>query len=64
MQRILEVQEREFLLLDTLNEYYGQLYENLSQPYEDWRKLSREDMITYEELQRSARTRKILGQLH
>ena len=61
MQRILEVQEREFLLLDTLNEYYGQLYENLSQPYEDWRRLSREDMITYEELQRSARTRKILG---
>ena len=61
MQRILEVQEREFLLLDTLNEYYGQLYENLSQPYENWRKLSREDMITYEELQRSARTRKILG---
>ena len=61
MQRILEVQEREFLLLDTLNEYYGQLYENLSQPYEDWRRLSREDMITYDELQRSARTRKILG---
>ena len=61
MQRILEVQEREFLLLDTLNEYYGQLYENLSQPYEDWRRLSREDMITYEALQRSARTRKILG---
>ena len=61
MQRILEVQEREFLLLDTLNEYYGQLYENLSQPYEEWRRLSREDMITYEELQRSARTRKILG---
>ena len=61
MQRILEVQEREFLLLDTLNEYYGQLYENLSQPYEDWRRLSREDMITYEELQRSARPRKILG---
>ena len=61
MQRILEVQEREFFRLDTLNEYYGQLYENLSQPYEDWRRLSREDMITYEELQRSARTRKILG---
>ena len=61
MQRILEVQEREFLLLDTLNEYYGQLYENLSQPYEDWRRLSREDMITYDERQRSARTRKILG---
>jgi len=61
MQRVYNIQEREFLLLDTLNEYYAQLYENISQPYEDWRKLSREDMITYEELKKSARTRKILG---
>ena len=61
IKRILEVQEREFLLLDTLNEYYGQLYENLSAPYENWRKLSREDMITYQDLQRTAKTRKILG---
>ena len=61
MQRVYNIQEREFLLLDTLNEYYAQLYENISQPYEDWRKLSREDMITYEELKKSARTRKMLG---
>jgi hypothetical protein len=61
MQRVYNIQEREFLLLDTLNEYYAQLYENISQPYEDWRKLSREDMITYEELKKSARTRQILG---
>ena len=61
MQRDYNIQEREFLLLDTLNEYYAQLYENISQPYENWRKLSREDMITYEELKKSARTRKMLG---
>ena len=61
MQRIYNIQEREFLLLDTLNEYYAQLYENISQPYEDWRKLSREDMITYQELKKSARTRQLLG---
>ena len=61
MQRVYNIQEREFLLLDTLNEYYAQLYENISQPYENWRKLSREDMITYEELKKSARTRKMLG---
>ena len=47
--------------MDTLNEYYAQLYENISQPYEDWRKLSREDMITYQELKKSARTRQLLG---
>jgi len=61
MQRVYNIQEREFLLLDTLNEYYAQLYENISQPYEDWRKLSREDMITYAALKKSARTRKMLG---
>ena len=61
MQRVYNIQEREFLLLDTLNEYYAQLYENISQPYEDWRKLSREDMITYQELKKSARTRQLLG---
>ena len=61
MQRDYNIQEREFLLLDTLNEYYAQLYENISQPYEDWRKLSREDMITYQELKKSARTRQLLG---
>ena len=52
MQRVYNIQEREFLLLDTLNEYYAQLYENISQPYEDWRKLSREDMITYAALKK------------
>ena len=61
MERVYNIQEREFLLLDTLNEYYAQLYENISQPYEDWRKLSREDMITYQELKKSARTRQLLG---
>ena len=61
MERIRSVKEREFILVDTLNEYYAKLYQDISGPYENWRKLSREEILTYEELRRSARTRKLLG---
>ncbi|MBM22711.1 MAG: hypothetical protein CMD78_00395 [Gammaproteobacteria bacterium] len=61
MTRIQNVKEREFVLVDTLNEYYAKLYQDISLPYENWRKLSREEMLTYEDLKRSARKRKLLG---
>ena len=37
LQRMGAVREREYLLVDTLNEYYAGRYYELSQPYEDWR---------------------------
>jgi len=61
VQRLRAVREREYLLVDTLNEYYAGLYYDLSQPYEDWRKMSREEALRYDELKRSARMRQILG---
>ncbi len=61
MERMLAVREREYLLMDTLNEYYAGLYYELGQPYEDWRKMSREESIQYQELKRSARIRQLLG---
>ena len=61
MTRIQNVKEREFVLVDTLNEYYAKLYQDISLPYENWRKLSREEMLTYEDLKRSARKRKLMG---
>jgi hypothetical protein len=33
----------------------------MSPPYEDWRKMSREETISYKELKRSARMRQLLG---
>lgn len=59
--RMLAVREREYLLMDTLNEYYAGLYYELSRPYEDWRKMSREESLQYQELKRSARIRQLLG---
>jgi len=61
VQRLRAVREREYLLIDTLNEYYAGLYYDLSQPYEDWRKNSRQEALRYEELKRSARMQQILG---
>lgn len=61
MQRLDAIREREYMLVDTLNEYYGGLYYDLSRPYEDWRKMSREESIRYQELKRSARMRQLLG---
>ena len=61
MGRIQNVKEREFVLVDTLHEYYAKLYQDISVPYENWRKLSREEMLTYEDLKRSALKRQLLG---
>jgi hypothetical protein len=59
--RLRAVREREFTLYDTLNEYYANLYFQLQPPYTEWRKLSREEMIRYQDLRRSAFIRGALG---
>jgi hypothetical protein len=59
--RLRAVREREFTLYDTLNEYYANLYFQLQPPYSEWRKLSREEMIRYQDLRRSAFIRGALG---
>jgi hypothetical protein len=61
IERMRAVREREYMLVDTLNEYYASLYYELSKPYEDWRRMSREETLTYQELKRSARMRQLLG---
>ena len=61
VQRMAAVREREYMLVDTLNEYYAGLYYDLSVPYEDWREMTREEAIRYQELKRSARMRQLLG---
>ncbi len=61
LARMRAVREREYIFVDTLNEYYAGLYYEMSPPYENWRKMSREEMLNYQELKRSARMRQLLG---
>jgi hypothetical protein len=61
LARMRAVREREYAFVDTLNEYYASLYYEMSPPYENWRKMSREETINHQELKRSARMRQLLG---
>ena len=59
--RMREVREREYALIDAVNEHYANLYYGLDQPYADWRRMAREGRLSYEEMRRSANTRMMLG---
>jgi hypothetical protein len=61
LARMRAVREREYMVVDTLNEYYAGLYFDLAPPYENWRKISREETIKYEDLRRAAWSRYLLG---
>lgn len=61
LARMRAVREREYMVVDTLNEYYAGLYFDLAEPYENWRKISREETIKYQDLRRAAWSRYLLG---
>ena len=63
VSRMREVREREYALIDAVNEHYANLYYGLDRPYTDWRRMAREGRLSYEEMRRSANTRMLLGVL-
>ena len=38
LERVRKVREREFLFIDTINEHYSNFYDQMWDPYENWRK--------------------------
>jgi hypothetical protein len=61
LQRMQLVHERDYALVDTLNEYYSNFAESMSTPYTSWRKYSYEELEARSQAQREALTRQILG---
>jgi hypothetical protein len=61
MERMERVRERDYSLVDTLNEYYGNFGDSMQDPYTNWRKYTHEALETETDLRRQAMTRKILG---
>jgi hypothetical protein len=55
------VRERDYSLVDTLNEYYANFGDSMSEPYTNWRKYTHEALQTEADLKRQALTRKVLG---
>ena len=63
MDRVSRIRERDYMFIDTLNEYYSEFCVSMEVPYDNWRSFSYEEQVALAELRRQARMRKILGAL-
>lgn len=59
--RVRRIREREYLFLDTLDEYYRQFHGEMSKPYQDYRSHTYEEAVALRELRRQARWQTIAG---
>jgi len=59
--RLRQIRERDRLVVDTLNEHYANFYYGISIPYRNWRKVSRQELIAYRQVKRSARMQALVG---
>ncbi len=63
MTRLLKIREREYMYVDTLNEYYQKYYANMWSSYENWRKLNYEEIKAIRKIESNALKQKLLGAL-
>jgi hypothetical protein len=61
MERMDRIRERDYALLDTINEHYSLFADNMSEPYTNWRRYSYSELEAKDEARRAALTRKLLG---
>jgi hypothetical protein len=61
LTRMDRIRERDYALLDTVNEHYSLFADNMSEPYTSWRRYSYAELEAEDEARRSALTRKLLG---
>ena len=57
LTRVRQIREREYLFIDTLDEYYGTFADLMYPSYQKWREGSYEDAIAYREERDRARTK-------
>lgn len=63
LARIMKIQERDALFVETLNQYYEVLYRKMWTTYENWRKFNLTEIEARKEVRRSAITQQITGVL-
>lgn len=61
LERVESVRQREYLFIDTLDEYYDNFHAGMFAPYQEWRKASYDEAIAYKQLNAAARSRTIAG---
>lgn len=61
LDRIRDIRERDFMFIDTVQDYYATYVRQMRLPYDSWREQSYNETITLRELRASARRRFIAG---
>lgn len=61
LTRVRKVREREYLFIDTLDEYYENFQREMYPAYQSWRKATYDEAIAYNELKAQSRARAIGG---
>ena len=61
MVRLSEIRERDFMFVDTLNEYYADFDVQMSAPYDSWRSFSYDEQLALEKLNKTKNIERILG---
>ena len=60
-RRVQAIRERDFLLIDTLNGHFVNFYQEIDEPFFEWRKARSAEATELRKLKREANTRKALG---
>lgn len=61
MARIRDIRERDYLFVDTIQDYYATYVREMRGPYDAWREVSYRETMQLEEAERSARRRFVAG---
>ncbi|HJL60355.1 MAG TPA: hypothetical protein QF517_00250 [Pseudomonadales bacterium] len=61
LERVDKIKEREYLFVDTLDEYYGKFYRDMKASYDEWRFATYDEAITLRRMQKQARNRLLGG---
>ncbi len=63
MERLLQIREREYMYVDTLNQQYEKFYAEMWPSYENWRQLNLTEREAIKKIKQDALTRQLLGAL-
>jgi len=63
MERLLRIREREYMYVDTLNQYYDVFYNEMWPNYEDWREANLSEQKALKKIKRDAMVRQLVGAL-
>lgn len=61
LERVQAIRERDRVFVDTLQEYYVNFDEQMSDPYQEWRRLSYEESVALQELKAESTRRLVAG---